>query len=103
DVGGDVFDVAENRDGAWLTVGDAMGKGLVAAGIGSVALAALRAARRNGLSLEEAAQSMHEVVHDVTRAEGFATAVLARWHVTTSVFSWICCGHPPPLLLHAGG
>ncbi|HYP49146.1 MAG TPA: PP2C family protein-serine/threonine phosphatase [Thermoleophilaceae bacterium] len=101
DVGGDWFDYVENRDGAWIAIADAAGKGATAAALGSIALAALRAARRSNQSLEEAAQTMHEVVYDVARPEFFVTAIIARWHPVYSSFSWINCGHPPPLVVHA--
>ena len=101
DVGGDWFDYVENRDGAWIAIADAAGRGAQAAGLGGVALAALRAARRNDATLEEAARTMHETLYDVGGPEFFLTAVLARWHPVYSVLSWINCGHPPPLLLGA--
>ncbi len=54
EVGGDWFDFVENRDGAWLAIADAFGKGPTAAGLGAAALGALRAARRSGQDLEQA-------------------------------------------------
>ena len=62
DVGGDWFDHAENPEGTWLAVADGVGKGPRAGAIAATALAALRAARRNGDGLVEAARGMHEVV-----------------------------------------
>lgn len=99
DVGGDWFDYVENRDGAWIAIADAVGKGPTAAALGSIALAALRAARRSDQTLEEAAQTMHEVTHDVGRPEFYVTAIVARWNAVYSLFSWINCGHPPPLVV----
>jgi AcrR family transcriptional regulator len=101
EVGGDWFDYVENRDGAWIAIADAAGKGPQAGGLGSVALAALRAARRNDATLEQAAQTMHETVSDVGGPEFYLTAIVARWHSVYSVFSWINCGHPPPLHIRA--
>jgi serine phosphatase RsbU (regulator of sigma subunit) len=46
DVGGDFFDYAGNADGLWLVVADATGKGVSAAAVSSLAVGALRAARR---------------------------------------------------------
>ena len=103
EVGGDWFDYVENRDGAWLAVADAVGRGATAGALGSIALAALRAARRSGANLEEAATKMHEAVCDVSRPEFFVTAVVARWNAVYSTFSWINCGHPAPLVVGAGG
>ena len=101
EVGGDWFDYVENRDGAWLAIADAVGKGATAGALGAIALAALRAARRSDQSLEAAAQTMHEVTYDVGRPEFFVTAIVARWHAVYSTFSWVNCGHPPPLVLRA--
>jgi serine phosphatase RsbU (regulator of sigma subunit) len=101
-VGGDWFDFAENRDGTWLAIADAAGEGPVAAGRAAVSLGALRSGRRRGLGLDEAASLVHHTVHDF--GESFTVAaVLARWQAPTSTFSWIACGHPPPLLVHADG
>lgn len=101
EVGGDWFDYVENRDGAWLAIADAVGKGATAGALGAIALSALRAARRSDQSLEAAAQTMHEVTYDVGRPEFFVTAIVARWHAVYRTFSWINCGHPPPLVLRA--
>jgi len=103
EVGGDWFDYVENRDGAWIAIADAAGKGVTAGALGGIALAALRAARRGDQTLEQTVQSMHEVVYDVGRPEFFVTAIVARWHAVYSSFSWINCGHPPPLVLHPDG
>ncbi|MBN1527822.1 MAG: SpoIIE family protein phosphatase [Thermoleophilaceae bacterium] len=103
EVGGDWFDYVENRDGAWLAVADAVGRGATAAALGSIALAALRAARRSDATLEEAGAKMHQAVYDVSRPEFFVTAVVARWNAVYSTFSWINCGHPPPLVVGVDG
>jgi PAS domain S-box-containing protein len=103
EVGGDWFDYVENRDGAWIAIADAVGKGATAGALGGIALAALRAARRSDQSLEETARTMHEVVYDVGRPEFFVTAIVARWHAVYSTFSWINCGHPPPLVVRPDG
>ena len=101
EVGGDWFDYVENRDGAWIAVADAVGKGSTAGALGGIALAALRAARRSDATLEEAAKTMHEAIFDVSRPEFFVTAIVARWNAVYSSFSWISCGHPPPLVVRA--
>jgi serine phosphatase RsbU (regulator of sigma subunit) len=103
DVGGDWFDYVENRDGAWIAIADAAGRGPQAGGLGSVGLSALRAGRRNEATLDQAAQTVHETMCDVGGPEFFLTAILARWSSVYSVLSWINCGHPPPLLLRADG
>jgi serine phosphatase RsbU (regulator of sigma subunit) len=104
DVGGDWFDHAENPEGAWLTVADAMGKGARATAVSALALAALRGARRAGDSLEECCQAVHETVEELGAPEPtFLTAVISTWHAPSRTLGWVCCGHPPPLLIAADG
>jgi serine phosphatase RsbU (regulator of sigma subunit) len=95
EVGGDWFDFVENRDGAWLAIADAAGTGPTAAGLGASALGGLRAARRAGQDLVQAALSMDEVIRALGNAQFTLTAILARWHAPTSTLAWINCGHPP--------
>lgn len=102
EVGGDWFDFAENRDGTWLALADAADEGPVAAGRAAISLGALRSARRRGLGLKESAEVVHRLVHDL--GDDFSVAaVLGRWQAATSVFSWVCCGHPPPLVASVEG
>jgi hypothetical protein len=103
DVAGDFFDYAANADGLWLCVADAMGKGNEAAALSSLAVGALRAARRGGATLEQAAEVVDETVAATGEDVRFLTAVIAQWHPSTSTFQWIAAGHPPPVLIHADG
>lgn len=102
DVGGDWFDHAENPEGAWLAVADAMGRGLRAAAVSSVAIGACRASRRAGSGLEQCCAAVERALADLN-ATSFVTLLLGSWHAQTSTLSWINCGHPPPLLISRGG
>jgi hypothetical protein len=103
EVGGDFFDYAENDDGLWLAVGDAMGKGNTAAAISSLAVGALRAARRNHATLEQAVQVVHEAGFELGGPYQFLTAVFAVWHHESGTLAWINCGHPRPMLVDRDG
>lgn len=103
DVGGDWFDFVENRDGAWLAIADAAGKGPTAAGLGAAALGALRAARRDGSDLEPALALMHETVRKLDNEAFYVTALIARWHAATARLTWVNCGHPPAYLVDTEG
>lgn len=102
DVGGDWFDHAENPEGVWLAVADAMGRGTRAAAVSVVAMGSVRAARRAGASLEECCAAVDEAIAGLD-GDAFVTAVLANWQPSTHTFTWINCGHPPPLLVGRGG
>jgi serine phosphatase RsbU (regulator of sigma subunit) len=103
EVGGDWFDFVENRDGAWLAIADAAGTGATAAGLSAAALGALRAARRSGQDLVQAALTMDEVIRALHNPNFAVTAVLARWHAPTATLAWINCGHPSPYLADRDG
>ena len=103
DVGGDWFDYAENADGAWLAVADATGTGTPAASLGALALGAFRAARRSGSPHAEVVAAMHQAIGAIGRDGQVVTAIIGRWHGPTASFSWINCGHPPPVLIGRDG
>ncbi|MDP9135005.1 MAG: SpoIIE family protein phosphatase [Actinomycetota bacterium] len=103
EVGGDWFDYVENRDGAWLAIADTAGTGPTAAGLSASALGALRAARRSGQDLQEAAGSMDDVIRALGNPQFTLTAILARWHAATSTLSWLNCGHPPGFIADPEG
>jgi serine phosphatase RsbU (regulator of sigma subunit) len=102
DVGGDFFDYAANADGLWLVVADATGKGNSAAALSSLAIGALRAARRAGAGLREAARLVDEAILTLDM-ELYLTAVLGSWDADADRLRWINCGHPTPLVLRADG
>ena len=102
DVGGDFFDYAANADGLWLVVADATGKGNSAAALSSLAIGALRAARRAGGGLKDAAQLCDEAVLSLDMGL-YLTAVLGSWNPDAYRLRWINCGHPTPLVLRADG
>jgi serine phosphatase RsbU (regulator of sigma subunit) len=103
DVGGDWFDFVENRDGAWLAIADAAGKGPTAAGLGAAALGALRAARRSDYDLLKAVAAMDETVKLLGNPEFHVTAIVARWHPVRSALTWVNCGHPAPYVVSVDG
>jgi serine phosphatase RsbU (regulator of sigma subunit) len=102
DVGGDFFDYAANAEGLWLVVADATGKGNSAAALSSLAIGALRAARRAGAGLQEAARLTDEAILTLDM-QLFLTAVLGSWDPNSNRLRWINCGHPTPLVRRADG
>ncbi len=102
DVGGDFFDYASNADGLWLAVADATGKGNSAAALSSLAIGALRAARRAGAGLQEAARLTDDAIVALDM-QLYLTAVLGSWDAVRRRLRWINCGHPTPLIVRADG
>jgi serine phosphatase RsbU (regulator of sigma subunit) len=102
DVAGDSFDYALNGDVLHLCMIDAMGHGLDAAVMATVAIGAYRHARRQDVELEDLYAAMNYAIVDQFEPDRFATAQMARLDVATGRMQWVNAGHPPPLLLRQG-
>ena len=96
EVGGDWFDFVENRDGAWLAIADAAGTGPTAAGLSAAALGALRAARRSGQDLVQAAERMTSRPRASTTRASSSPPCSRAGTPPTATLAWLNCGHPPP-------
>ena len=99
DVGGDSFDYGVDADCARIAVFDAMGHGLEAGILATVAVAAYRNCRRRQMKLAETVSAVDEVIRERFGAERFVTAVMAELDLDTGCFRWFRSGHPAPLLL----
>jgi hypothetical protein len=102
DVGGDSFDYSVETDSLHLSVTDAMGHGLQASLLDSLAVAALRNARRSGNDVAAQAQRAHEALRSEFGGARFVTGLVARAHLATGVVDIVDAGHPWPYLLRAG-
>ena len=99
DVGGDSFDYAVDDSRARLAVFDAMGHGLEAGLLATVAIAAYRRARRLGLDLTATAAAIDAEVGAHFAGEQFVTGLLLELDLETGRLTWLSAGHPLPLLL----
>jgi hypothetical protein len=102
DVGGDAFDYALDGGVLHLAVFDAMGHGLAAAGLTSLALSAYRHSRRSGDRPAEAYAAIDAAIAGQQLVSRFVTALIAELDLASGVLRWISAGHPAPLLLRDG-
>ena len=99
DLGGDSFDYGVDNEVARIAVFDAMGHGLEAGILATVAVAAYRNSRRGRLKLADTAAAIDDAIRVRFGSERFVTAVLGELDLTSGRFRWIRAGHPAPLLL----
>jgi len=99
DVAGDSFDYAINGNVLHLAVIDAMGHGLNAAMLATLAIGAYRHARRADVGLADLYGLMDAVIEQQFGAEQFVTAQLMRLDIATGQLQWVNAGHPAPLLI----
>jgi hypothetical protein len=102
EVGGDCFDYSIDGDVLRLAVFDAMGHGLSATLMASVALAAYRNARRAGAGLLASATAIDEALGSQFGPESFVTGLLAELDLTSGVISTLSAAHPAPVLVRGG-
>ncbi|MEU3522451.1 PP2C family protein-serine/threonine phosphatase [Streptomyces sp. NPDC038707] len=99
DVAGDSFDYALNGDILHAVMIDAMGHGLDAATLATVAIGAYRHARRLGIGLPAIYDFMDRAVARQFGPEHFVTAQMMQLDTTTGRMQWVNAGHPPPILV----
>ncbi len=101
-IGGDSFDYAVNPGRLDFAIVDAVGHGLPAVLMASAAINALRNARREQRSLEDAYRQAGARIADEFGQSNFVTAQLATLDIDSGRLSWLNAGHPLPLLVRNG-
>ncbi|GLX41296.1 hypothetical protein Sros01_73690 [Streptomyces roseochromogenus] len=101
DIGGDAFDHNLTDGILHLTLLDAMGHDLASGGASATGIAACRATRRSGGALPDIGMTIDRTL-DAWIPGRLMTAVIANLDTASGQFTWINCGHPPPLLIRDG-
>ena len=102
EVAGDTFDYGINGDTAHVAIFDAMGHGLEATLLASVAVGVLRNARRSELGLAATVAAIDATLADQFGPDKFVTGIIGELEISTGMWRWVTCGHPPTLLLRGG-
>jgi Stage II sporulation protein E (SpoIIE) len=98
-VAGDSFDYAINDSTVHLAVIDAMGHGLNAAMLATLAIGAYRHARRANAGLADLYGLVDTAIYNQFGPEQFVTAQMMRLDIATGRLRWVNAGHPAPLLI----
>lgn len=98
-IAGDSFDYAINDDVVHLAVIDAMGHGLNAALLATLAITAYRHARRADVGLADLYGLMDAAIDGQFGPDQFVTAQMMRLDIATGHLEWVNAGHPAPLLI----
>ena len=105
-VAGDAYDYAVDDQVVELAVYDGVGHDLSAGLTTTLALTAVRNARRatstDAVDLTDLAGQADEVLAGRPGPVRFVTAVLARLDSRTGVLDYLVAGHPPPLVVRGG-
>jgi hypothetical protein len=99
EAGGDAFDYSLRGDHLYVSIFDALGHDLAAGLLASVGVASCRSTRRAGGTLPDVVRRADNAIAGQFADIRFVTALLCDLDLSTGLFSWIPCGHPPPLLI----
>jgi serine phosphatase RsbU (regulator of sigma subunit) len=102
DVGGDCFDYALNHTVFDMAIFDAMGHGLQAAIVASLAVGSYRHDRRENQTLERMHTTLDAALEQQFRGSVFVTGLLVRVELDSGMITWTNAGHPPPILIRGG-
>jgi serine phosphatase RsbU (regulator of sigma subunit) len=104
DVGGDYFDYFPLADGRLgLVIADVSGKGVPAALLMATFRAALRTEVRKARPISAIIDDVHQTLVESMDNTRFVTAVYGVLDPRDATFTYVNCGHNPPMLLRAGG
>ena len=100
--GGDTFDYIIGERTLALSITDAMGHGVAAAQLATLAVGSLRNSRRAGADLAEQAQRAGAALAEHAAPDQFVTALLAEIDLPTGATRIVNAGHVGPLLVRDG-
>ena len=103
DTGGDIFEYAFDGNRLFLAVLDAVGHGLAASHLASLATAALRRARREGAALLELLGQVDDSIRSQYDGTAYVSALVAEIDTATGHGRWVSAGHLPPLIVGDNG
>jgi sigma-B regulation protein RsbU (phosphoserine phosphatase) len=104
DIGGDYFDYLSLPDGRLgLVIADVSGKGVPAALLMATFRATLRASASRNRAIPVIVDELHRTLVESMDVSRYVTAVYGVLDPRTGRFTYLNCGHNPPILLRASG
>ena len=100
-VGGDTFDYSVEHDVLHASLTDAMGHGVQAALLATLALGSLRNSRRAGLTMVEQAHRANDDMTSHADGDQFVTGLLLQADLRSGRVRAVNAGHPRPYRLRA--
>ncbi|MDQ6909375.1 MAG: SpoIIE family protein phosphatase [Actinomycetota bacterium] len=101
-VGGDTFDYSVDRDALHVSMTDAMGRGVKAALLATLAVGSLRNSRQAGVGLAEQARRANDAMTSNADEDQFITGLLLKVDLRSGRVIAVNAGHPQPYRLRAG-
>jgi len=104
EIGGDYYDFIQlPRRGLGVAVADVSGDGIASALVMTAFRGLLRMYTHGRLGPSKIARTVNHLLPEFTDSSYFVTAVYVVLSPMSEEFTYVCCGHPPPLLMHSDG
>ncbi len=104
EIGGDYYDFIPLHKGDYgIAVADVSGDGIASALVMTAFRGLLHIHTPDTKGLSEMASSIDRQLPEFTGSRDFVTAVYAVLDPACEELTFVCCGHPPPLLVHPNG
>lgn len=103
EVGGDLYDFFVDGSGIYFIVGDVSGKGVPAALLMSITIAAFRAISKSGHSMAEIASLINNTFCRSNEDMMFVTMVIGKIDVATGNMQFCNAGHNPMMIISPDG
>ncbi len=104
EIGGDYFDyIPLSDDRLGLAVADVSGHGIPSALVMTAFRALLRTEARRLVQPADIASRINQLLPEFTGEKHYVTLLYAELDAPTGNLTYITCGHPLPLLIHANG
>lgn len=99
EVGGDLFDFRSKESQLYFSIGDISGKGVPAALVMAITLAACRFFNSMGLALDKLVEQLNSNVAENNDANMFATMFVGRMNFENRVLEYCNAGHNPIIVI----
>jgi serine phosphatase RsbU (regulator of sigma subunit) len=99
---GDAWDFSLREGALSFALFDAVGHGVKAAILSGLAINSYRWSRRRGEPLEATVQALDRIIAVYGDDEPFVTANVCELDRRSGVLTWVCAGHPAPLVITGG-
>ncbi len=103
EVGGDLYDFFTTENELYFIIGDVSGKGVPAALLMAISIAAFRAAGKNGESVAEILSLINNTFQKSNRDMMFVTATIGKIDIKSGKLTFCNAGHNPMMLIHPNG
>lgn len=100
-VGGDWYDYYRIGNTLYLLIADASGKGMPGALVATVAMSAIRSEPKAETNMETLLSRVNKTIEARLGGTDFVTLFMAMFDLDTNEFTFVNCGHEPPLFYPA--